>query len=130
LRDVPLLGTMEPMGKLSLVSSFQIGHKGRSVIPAAVRKAAGISEGDELVAVALGEGRVLVETVAAVRKRVWDAAPKELTGDPTKDVRDMRLEDTEVSDAAFERRRPTGTDAETEAESEARGQALLAEFGL
>lgn len=117
---------MVDMVQLSHASSFQIGPKGRSVIPAAVRKAANIAEGDEVVAIALGEGRVLVETVAAVRRRVWESAPTPSETSATQDVREMRRADAAAADAAAVRRQPAGAAAD----SEARGQALLVELGL
>ena len=106
-------------------SAFQIGPKGRVVIPVATRRAANLAEGDEVVAIALGEGRVLIQTVDAVRQRVWRAAPT-AAPNPTKDVRQMRLEDNAVADVASARRRATGS-AE---EGRARDEALLAELGL
>ena len=78
-------------------SAFQIGPKGRVVIPVATRRAANLAEGDEVVAIALGEGRVLIQTVDAVRQRVWRAAPT-AAPNPTKDVRQMRLEDNAVAE--------------------------------
>jgi bifunctional DNA-binding transcriptional regulator/antitoxin component of YhaV-PrlF toxin-antitoxin module len=85
--------------------AFHLGPKGRSVLPVAVRRAAGLEEGTELVATALGDGRVLLETVDAVRQRVWAGAPAlESEPDAAADVRRMRQEDIAVSDAAASRR--------------------------
>jgi len=106
--------------------SFNIGPKGRSVIPAAVRREAGLHEGDEVVAIAVGQGRVLIETVAAMRQFVWDGAPQPGDANATEDVRAMRLEDIAISDAAAERRGATVS----ETDSAARGAALLAKLGL
>jgi AbrB family looped-hinge helix DNA binding protein len=108
----------------------RVGPKGRTVIPAAVRRAAGLNEGDEVVTSAVGEGRVLLETVSAVRNRVWDAAPAGAeTADTAADVRAARVEDVELSDAAAARRAADAQASSVEA-SQARGQALLAELGL
>lgn len=118
---------MVGMAQSAHAFSFNIGPKGRSVIPASVRREAGFAEGDEVVAIALGHGRVLLETAAAVRQRVWDAAPQGAAGNVSEDVRRMRLDDVAVSDAAAARR--TGDEVGDE-QSAARGAALLAKLGL
>lgn len=107
--------------------AFNIGPKGRSVLPAAVRRAAHFEEGTQVVAIALGEGRVLLETVDAVRQRVWDGAPAATDGssDAAADVRRMREDDIAISDAAAARRSATPSDG-----GEDRGAALLAKLGL
>ena len=106
--------------------AFQIGPKGRSVLPVAVRRAAGFEEGSDVVAVALGKGRVLLETVDAVRERVWAGAPDQDTSvDSVADVRRMRQEDTAISDKAAARRASAGSSA-----SDERGAALLSRLGL
>lgn len=107
-------------------ASFQVGPKGRAVIPVGVRRLAGIGEGAQLYAVVLGEGRVLIETLDAVRQRVWDGAgQQDALPAAADDVRQARLEDVAVSDEAAARRSATG-----DSESDARGAALLAELGL
>lgn len=108
--------------------AFNIGPKGRSVLPAAVRRAAHLEEGTQVVAIALGEGRVLLETVDSVRQRVWDGAPSSQgeVGDATADVRRLRQEDIAVSDAAAARR----SAAPAGGGSEDRAAALLAKLGL
>ena len=59
-----------------VTASFHVGAKGRVVLPAALRRAAHIEEGAELVARLVGEGQLLLETKDAVRARVWGAAPQ------------------------------------------------------
>ena len=59
---------------------ISVGPKGRVVLPVAVRRAAGIEEGQDLVAHADGEGRIVLETVAALNARIWAAIPAS-TGD-------------------------------------------------
>lgn len=126
---------MAPTGKMVGMTeaighavAFTIGPKGRSVLPVAVRRAAHLEEGTEVVAIALGEGRVLLETVDAVRQRVWAGAPDAEVGGPeaTDDVRRMRREDVVVSDAAAARR----SAPRTSDRAENRGAALLAKLGL
>lgn len=85
-------------------SSFHVGAKGRVVLPIAVRRAAHLDEGAEVVARPDGEGRVVIETVESVRERVWAAAPDASGDDMAADVRAMRHEDNRVSDEAFARR--------------------------
>jgi looped-hinge helix DNA binding domain, AbrB family len=117
----------------SVVSApFHVGAKGRVVLPAAVRRAARIAEGDQVVARPEGEGRVVIETVRSIRERVWGAAPDPSGLDSTTEVRAMRAEDNNVSDQAFARRSAAGgTEADrTEGESAAAGAALLARLGL
>ncbi len=112
----------------SVVSTpFHVGAKGRVVLPAAVRRAARIAEGDQVVARPEGEGRVVIETVRSIRERVWGAAPDPSGLDSTTEVRAMREQDNIVSGQAFARRSAA---AGTEAESAAAGAALLARLGL
>ena len=113
----------------SVVSApFRVGAKGRVVLPAAVRRAANITEGAEVVARPEGEGRVVIETVDSIRKRVWAAAPDASGLNATTDVRVMRDDDNRVSDAALTRRAAAHGGSETE--SAAAGAALLARLGL
>jgi AbrB family looped-hinge helix DNA binding protein len=106
---------------------FHVGAKGRVVLPAAVRRAASIAEGDQVVARPEGEGRVVIETVNSIRQRVWDAAPDPLGLDTTAEVRAMREQDNDVSDAAYARRVAASG---FETDSAAAGAALLARLGL
>jgi len=105
--------------------SFHVGAKGRVVLPAAVRRAAGVEEGTELVARADGEGRVVLETVASIRARVWDAAPPPSGLDVEMDVKAIRQDDL-----ALERRRAAERLDRSEQESAEAGAALLAHLGL
>lgn len=101
---------------------FAIGPKGRLVLPVAVRRAAGMDEGAEVVATVDGEGRVVLETVASVRARVWSAAP-DISFHAGDDVRQLRAEDAAEADAASTRRR-------TATASPDAGRALLDHLGL
>lgn len=106
---------------------FRVGEKGRVVLPAAVRRAAGILEGAEVVARTDGEGRIVIETVESIKRRVRGFAPEPSGADSTEDVRRMREQDVAESDAAATRRsRP----ACSEQESQAAGASLLARLGL
>ncbi len=106
-------------------SAFHLGPKGRIVLPVAVRRAARIPDGAEVVARADGEGRIVVETIDAIRKRVWDGAPVPTGLDATADVRAMREEDTQIADAAAAARSQAG-----QSEGPTVGAALLSDLGL
>lgn len=108
-------------------SSFHVGAKGRVVLPAAVRRAAHLDEGAEVVARPDGEGRVVIETVESIRARVWAASPQSAGHDMTADVRAMRDEDNRVSDEASARRAGELGSKDDSAAAEA---ALLAHLGL
>lgn len=107
-------------------SPFSIGVKGRVVLPVAIRRAAHIGEGEQVVARPDGEGRIVIETVASIRARVWAAAPQPGGLDVTEDVRTMRGEDDQVSDEAAARRGDAGSDVD----SATAGAKLLAHLGL
>ena len=119
VRDMSLPGVVS--------GPFHIGAKGRVVLPAAVRRAANIAEGDQVVARPAGEGRVVIETVHSIRARVWGAAPGASGLDTTTEVRAMRAEDNDLSDAAYLRR---AADSNSETDSAAAGAALLTRLGL
>lgn len=108
-------------------SSFHIGLKGRVMLPAAVRRAARLVEGDEVVARPDGEGRVVIETVASIRERVWNAAPPPTGLDATADVRAQRDEDSALSQSNMKRR---SDELGSEKHSAEAGAALLAHLGL
>lgn len=108
-------------------SSFHVGLKGRVMLPAAVRRAAHLEEGAEVVARPDGEGRVIIETVASIRARVWAAAPEPKDLDLTADVRDLRNEDRQLAEQNADRQAAT---LGSEHDSVAAGASLLAHLGL
>jgi bifunctional DNA-binding transcriptional regulator/antitoxin component of YhaV-PrlF toxin-antitoxin module len=55
--------------------TLNVGPKNRVVLPLALRRAAGLGVGTELRGYVDVQGRVILETVDAVRARVWAAAP-------------------------------------------------------
>lgn len=118
--------THESPGR-SVTSSFHVGAKGRVVLPAAIRRAAHIGEGDELVARLVGEGQLLLETKDAVRARVWGAAPQPIGLDAAADVRAMRTQDVAL-ESRNEARREAAEGSATE--SDEAGAALLAHLRL
>lgn len=114
-----------PAGTVS--TPFRVGHKGRVMLPAAVRRAARLEEGVEVVARPDGEGRIVIESVDAVRARLWAAAPGASGLDTAVDVREMRQEDQDVVREGALRQ---VADLGSEADSEAVGAALFARLGL
>ncbi len=108
-------------------SSFHVGLKGRVMLPAAVRRAAHLEEGDEVVARPDGEGRIVIETVASIRARVWAAAPEPTGLDVTADVRDLRNDDRQLADHNAARHSAT---LGSEHDSAAAGASLLSHLGL
>jgi len=106
---------------------FHIGVKGRVVLPAAVRRAAHLDEGAEVVARPDGEGRIVIETVASIRERIWEAAPQARGADTVADVRQLRDADESLSAANRARQ---ARELGSEEESAAAGAALLAHLGL
>ena len=97
------------------------------MLPAAVRRAAQIDEGAEVIARPDGRGRVVIETVESIRARVWAGAPERGDRDMTADVRALRDEDIRVSAQALARRT---SELGSPAESAAAGAALLANLDL
>jgi len=59
------------MAHSALVNEVQLGAQGRLVIPAALRKALNLSQGDCLVARQVGESLVF-ERREAIESRLWD----------------------------------------------------------
>jgi len=59
------------MAHSALVNEVQLGAQGRLVIPAALRKALNLRQGDHLVARKVGDSLVL-ERREAIESRLWD----------------------------------------------------------
>ena len=102
--------------------TIKVGPKSRIVLPAGLRKAAGIDEGSELVGYVDSYGRLVLETAEAARNRVWAAAP-EPEGDSISEVRAQRTLDVTQEAAKHEHRA-------TAPRNEAAGERLLRELGL
>ena len=102
--------------------TLRVGPKNRIVLPAALRDAAGITIGSDLVGHVDELGRLILETAASVRARVWDAAPGG-EGDSMAEVAAARSADREVALEAASSRAAAPFD-------EAAGGRLLAELGL
>lgn len=105
--------------------SVAVGQKGRIVLPANVRKAAHLSEGEQVIAHADGEGRIIVETVAAIRAKIWADAPEPTGLDATEYTREIRNVDNRLAEEADARR----SQFRDEAAVEEAGEALLRTLG-
>ena len=97
------------------------------VLPAAVRRAAGIPDGAQVIARSIGPGRIVIETIDAVRDRVWSASSDSAGVDSTTDIRALREEDINTADRAAQARSRVEDDT---TESDAVGLSLLAHLGL
>lgn len=67
-----------------------VGPRGRVTIPAAVQRAAGISEGDEVIIRSAGPGAVIVETRQAVKDRIRAGNPPTADRESFDAVADVR----------------------------------------
>jgi bifunctional DNA-binding transcriptional regulator/antitoxin component of YhaV-PrlF toxin-antitoxin module len=105
------------------VATTTLGERGLLRLPASIRDQAGLSKGDEMIVVAVGPGRVVLTTRAAIQDEVWAAAPP--PGQETS-VRGERAADDEA--VAAKRRRTRGRTT-SEADSDRIGAALLERFG-
>ena len=114
-----------PVGVVS--ASFHVGQKGRVMLPAAVRRAAHLDDGAEVVARPDGEGRIIIESVEAIRARLWAAAPEPSGLDLTRDVRELRQQDQVVVASNAARQVDT---LSSQSDSDKAGQALLTFLGL
>lgn len=101
---------------------IKVGPKSRVVLPAGLRRAAGIEEGSELVGYVDAYGRLVLETAESARDRVWAAAPK-IEGDSIAEVRAQRVFDVTLEAAKLERQAKTRRDEDA-------GERLLGELGL
>jgi len=102
--------------------SLHIGPKFRLVLPAALRRAASVGVGSELVGHVDAEGRIVLETAESAQARVWAGAPAP-HGDSRADIRRSRELDVTIESNNAARR------ADREGDSAA-GVRLLESLGL
>ena len=80
-----------------MVNRTRLDRQGRLVIPARVRAAAGLVPGSAL-SVRASHGRVIVEPLDAIERKMWRAAARARPGDATSDLlEDRRREGTNAS---------------------------------
>ena len=102
--------------------SLHIGPKFRLVLPAALRRAARIDVGSQLVGHVDAEGRIIFETASSAQARVWAGAPPP-HGDSRADIRRSREVDMTIEAENAARRADSHDDS-------AAGVRLLASLGL
>jgi AbrB family looped-hinge helix DNA binding protein len=77
-----------------VVDRTRLDRQGRLVIPARVRAAAGLTSGMPL-AVRASHGRVIVEPLDAIERRMWRAAARSRTGDATSELLEDRRQEVD-----------------------------------
>lgn len=105
-----------------LMSQVTIGDKGRVVIPVSVRRAAGVEVGDELIARAMADGQIVLETRAAIAQRI---RARFAGGDGTEGLRSAREADL-VLDEQRRAPRPPATQADLASERRRADEILVA----
>jgi bifunctional DNA-binding transcriptional regulator/antitoxin component of YhaV-PrlF toxin-antitoxin module len=78
--------------------TLSVGEKGRVVLPAALRREAGVQVGDELVARVVGPHQILVETKEAVAARL---RARFRDGGGTDDLRRARFQGLGLSSSTY-----------------------------
>jgi bifunctional DNA-binding transcriptional regulator/antitoxin component of YhaV-PrlF toxin-antitoxin module len=102
-----------------------MGDKGRIVIPLSERSAAGVDIGDELIVRAVAEGQIMLETRAAVARRI---KARFAGGDGTPGLRKSRAADAALDEQRRNRKAARGgrdRDAERR-----RGEEILVALGV
>ncbi len=94
------------------VYSFEVKEKGRSVLPAGLRAQCGFEVGVEIVAVALGAGRALLETRDALLEDLWASQPA-TGGDGVEDLRKARAAESAALRAKSRSDEPGGLPDDT-----------------
>jgi bifunctional DNA-binding transcriptional regulator/antitoxin component of YhaV-PrlF toxin-antitoxin module len=77
-----------------VVQRSRLDRQGRLVVPARVRAAAGLTPGAAL-AVRASHGRVIVEPLDAIERRMWRMAARSRPGDATAELLEDRRREAE-----------------------------------
>jgi AbrB family looped-hinge helix DNA binding protein len=109
-----------------IAANATVGPRGRLVIPADVRREAGIEEGQVVVLMSEGPGRVTVTTREAIRQEVWAAAPAPDGVDAVTYIREMRQEENRREAERLAR----GDAGPEEADTSGKTAALFRELGI
>lgn len=88
---------------------FEMRDKGRSVLPAGLRRACGFEVGTELTAWRVGPGKAIIETRQALLEDLW-SSPRDDGGDGVEELAHMRLNDAERLTARTTPSWPEGVD--------------------
>lgn len=102
--------------------TLSVGEKGRVVLPAALRREAGVQVGDELIARAVGPHQILVEAREAVAARLR-ARFRDAGG--TDDLRQARAADRAIEEPTSVRRSGVPRDGRDLAAEEHRAAEIL-----
>jgi len=78
----------------TVVDRTRLDRQGRLVIPAKVRAAAGLIPGSPL-GVRASHGRVIVEPLDAIERKMWRAAARARPGDATSELLEDRRRETD-----------------------------------
>lgn len=101
-----------------------LGDRGRLVLPAALRRACGLEQGQEVVAVVDDDGRITIDTRGALLERLRVARTQVSEGSAVEELHDWRA----ATDG--ERARRLEHPELDPADSERRGRELLQHLGL
>ena len=103
---------------------LRIGDRGRIVLPAALRRASGLTEGQEVIAVVEDDGRIVI----AARDRLMDELRQACAQMGQRDgIADLRTWRVESEAARLDRLENPEIDPKTVAR---RGRELLADLGV
>jgi bifunctional DNA-binding transcriptional regulator/antitoxin component of YhaV-PrlF toxin-antitoxin module len=91
-------GTVQDMAERFV--TFRTDAKGRTVIPAALRALAGIKEDGDVLVGHVEEGRLIVETRAAIKRRLQDQAASTRASGVVERLLADRRADTDQEDPA------------------------------
>ena len=78
----------------NVVERSRLDRQGRLVVPARVRAAAGLTPGTAL-AVRVSHGRVIVEPLDSIERKMWRAAARARPGDATAELLEERRREAE-----------------------------------
>ncbi|MDQ6773488.1 MAG: hypothetical protein M3024_10940 [Candidatus Dormibacteraeota bacterium] len=104
-----------------------VGPKGRTVLPVAARREAGVEIGEELVVVEAAQGRITLATREAIEAEVWASSDSRVDArDAVAEVRQMRARDSTLAEISATRPAVVGSDDDAEEV----GATLLGTLGL
>lgn len=104
--------------------SLRIGERGRLVLPAALRRQSGLTEGQDVIAIVEEDGRVILESRERLMDDLRAACATAQMGSGLDELAAWRAEIEDV------RQEELAAPATSSAESTRRGRALLDELGL
>jgi AbrB family looped-hinge helix DNA binding protein len=103
---------------------LRVGDRGRIVLPAALRRASGLTEGQEVVAVVEDDGRIVISAADRLMDQLREACDRMGQRDATADLQQWREESE--ADRLYRLEHP---DIDPKGAAR-RGRQLLSELGL